>query len=241
VNTIDQVLLFAAGRGERMLPLTRDTPKPLLVAGGRRLIEWHLEALARAGFGRVVVNIAHLADRFEPALGDGSRYGLHIAWSHEGAEPLETGGGMLHALDLLGDGPYAAVNADIWTDFDYAWLRTAPAGLADLVLVDNPAHHPCGDFHLDDAGRVHADGTPRLTFAGIGRYRPALLDDWQAAFATPVAEVDGRPKFPLAPLLRRAMATSQVTGHHHRGRWTDVGTPERLAALDAALAGDTPA
>lgn len=240
MTTIEQVLLFAAGRGERMLPLTRDTPKPLLVAGGRRLIEWHLHALARAGFRRVVVNVAHLADRFEPALGDGSRYGLRIEWSREGDEPLETGGGMLHALPLLGAGPFAAVNADIWTDFDYAWLRTPPAGLADLVLVDNPPHHPRGDFHLDAAGRVHADGEPRLTFAGIGRYRPALLDDWQAAFAASVPRVGSQPKFPLAPLLRRAMAAGAVGGHHHRGRWTDVGTPERLAALDATLAADSP-
>ncbi len=235
MTTVDAVLLLAAGRGERMLPLTHDTPKALLFVGGKRLIEWHLEALARAGFRRVVINIAHLAERFEPALGDGSRYGLRIAWSHEGATPLETGGGMLHALALLGGGPYAAVNADIWTDFDYAWLRTPPQGLADLVLVDNPAHHPHGDFRLDGAGRVHAEGAPRLTFAGIGRYRPALLDDWQAAFPAPVPQVDGRPRFPLAPLLRRAMRAAEVGGVHHRGRWTDAGTPERLAALDEAL------
>lgn len=235
MSTVDRALLLAAGRGERMLPLTRDQPKPLLVAGGRPLIEWHLDALARAGFRRVVVNVAYLADRFEPLLGDGSRWGLAIEYSHEGEEPLETGGGMLHALDLLGHAPFAAVNADIWTDFDYGWLRVPPEGLADLVLVDNPDHHPRGDFHLDVRGRVHADGEPRLTFAGIGRYRPALLDRWEQSCAAPVPLAGGRPRFPLAPLLRRAMVSGAVGGCHHRGRWTDAGTPARLAALDAAL------
>jgi MurNAc alpha-1-phosphate uridylyltransferase len=236
------VLLLAAGRGERMRPLTTHTPKPLLEAGGRRLIEWHLAALARAGWREVAINTAHLAAQFEPALGDGARFGVSITWSHEGAEPLETGGGMLHALPHLG-ATFAVINADIHTDFDPALLPDAPAGLAHLVLVDNPDHHPRGDFWLDPQGRVHdGEAAPdarakRLTFAGIGVYRAALFDEWRAIVGDQPGANLAPPRFPLAPLLRAAMRRGLVTGVHHRGRWTDVGTPERLAALDAALRG----
>jgi MurNAc alpha-1-phosphate uridylyltransferase len=234
------VLLLAAGRGERMRPLTTRTPKPLLEVGGQRLIEWHLAALARAGWRTVVINTAHLADRFEPALGDGARWGVSIAWSHEGTEPLETGGGILNALPRLGE-VFAAINADIHTDFDPALLPDIPVGLAHLVLVDNPDHHPRGDFWLDAQGRVHdGDAAPdasarRLTFAGIGVYRAALFDDWREAIGERPGADATPPRFPLAPLLRAAMRRGLVTGVHHRGRWTDVGTPERLAALDAEL------
>jgi MurNAc alpha-1-phosphate uridylyltransferase len=233
-------LLLAAGRGERMRPLTVHTPKPLLRAGGSMLIEWHLAALARAGYREVVVNTAHLAAQFEPALGDGARHGLRIAYSHEGDEPLETGGGMLHALPLLGPAFHAA-NADIHCDFDFARLPAAPEGHAHLVLVDNPAHHPRGDFWLDTTGCVHDGDAPpsaaarRLTFAGIGAYRAALFDDWRAVAGDLPGAALAPPRFPLAPLLRAAMRRGLVTGEHHAGAWTDVGTPERLAALDARL------
>lgn len=234
------VLLLAAGRGERMRPLTTRTPKPLLEAGGRRLIEWHLAALAGAGYTAVVVNTAHLAAQFEPALGDGARFGLRIAYSPEGDEPLETGGGMLRALPLLGAAFHAA-NADIHCDFDFARLPDAPAGLAHLVLVDNPAHHPRGDFWLDAEGRVHdGDAAPspdarRLTFAGIGAYRASLFDEWRTVVGAQPGALLDPPRFPLAPLLRSAMRRGLVSGEHHRGAWTDVGTPERLAELDARL------
>ncbi len=226
-----RALVFAAGKGERMRPLTDHTPKPLLPVRGAPLIEWHLRRLAAIGISDVVVNISWLADRFAPALGDGARWGLRLHFSPEGAEPLETGGGMLHALPLLGDAPFIAVNGDIWTDYDFARLPREPAGDAHLVLVDNPPHVPRGDFALGDDGRVAADGAHRLTFAGIGVYRPQLLAGWRGVIGD-VAGADERPpRFKLAPLLRAAMAAGRVTGEHHRGEWTDVGTPERLAWL----------
>lgn len=229
-----QALIFAAGLGERMRPLTDTTPKPLLSAGGKPLIVWHLEKLAALGVRDVVVNVSWLADRFEPALGDGSRWGLRLHYSHEGAPPLETGGGMLHALRLLDDAPFIAVNGDIWSDYDFAHLPAEPDGDAHVVLVDNPAHNPAGDFALDGA-RVRRDGDAKLTFSGIGVYRPRLLHDWRDIIGN-VPGVDAvPPRFKLAPLLRAAMIENRVSGAHHPGRWTDVGTPERLAQLDAAL------
>lgn len=215
-----RALIFAAGRGERMRPLTDATPKPLLQVGGKRLIEWHLERLAHAGVSEVVINTAHLAEQFAPALGNGARWGLRLRYSHEGTEPLETGGGMLRALPLLGASPFLALNADIWTDFDFSLLPQNPAGLAHLVLVDNPEHHPRGDFALEH-GLVLDQ--PRLTFAGIGVYRPELLDGHVAG------------KFSIVPLLRAAMRTKKITGEHHRGEWSDIGTPARLAEVDARL------
>jgi N-acetyl-alpha-D-muramate 1-phosphate uridylyltransferase len=230
-----KALIFAAGRGERMRPLTEATPKPLLQAGHQRLIEWHLAALARAGVEEVVINTAHLAAQFPSALGDGARYGLRIRYSHEGEAPLETGGGMLHALRLLGDAPFIAVNGDIWTDFDFARLPAKPPGLAHLVLVDNPAHHPKGDFILAGDAVVDQGEGQRLTFAGVGVYRHALLSDWRQAIGDRAGAHREPPVFPLAPLLRAAMARGQVSGEHHRGAWTDVGTPQRLAELHARL------
>src|SRR5690606_15390162 len=170
-----KALVFAAGLGERMRPLTLHTPKPLLEAGGKPLLAWHLEKLATLGVREVVVNTSWLANRFPEVLGDGSRWGLRLHYSYEGAEPLETGGGMLHALPLLGDGPFIAVNGDIWTDYDFARLPSEPRGDAHLVLVDNPAHNPGGDFMLAHDGSVHGEGPAKLTFSGLGVYRPTLL------------------------------------------------------------------
>lgn len=216
-----KAMILAAGRGERMRPLTDSTPKSLLPVGGRRLIEHHLAALAAAGFDDVVINHAHLGEQIEQALGDGGRYGVRIRYSPETAA-LETGGGIFNALHLLGDAPFLVINGDIWTDYPLGRLRRPPPGLAHLVLVDNPAHHPTGDFCLDGE-RVHADGERMLTYSGIGVYRPALF-----AGCAP-----GR--FPLAPLLRWAMAQGEVSGEYYAGRWIDVGTPERLQALERSL------
>jgi MurNAc alpha-1-phosphate uridylyltransferase len=220
-------MLLAAGRGERMRPLTDATPKPLLEAGGRTLVERLIERLAAAGFTELVINHAHLGHRIEAALGDGTRFGVRIAYSPE-ATALETAGGIANALPLLGGAPFAAINADLHTDFPFARLRDALRGdeLAHLVLVDNPPHHPLGDFALAD-GRVRNAGPVMLTFSGIGVYRPALF-----------AGIAPGAKAQLAPLLRRAADAEQVSGTRYRGRWVDVGTPERLAALDAALRGD---
>ncbi|MGY1459749.1 MULTISPECIES: N-acetylmuramate alpha-1-phosphate uridylyltransferase MurU [unclassified Luteimonas] len=232
-----KALVFAAGLGERMRPLTDTTPKPLLEAGGKPLIAWHLERLAGSGVRDVVVNTSWLAPRFPELLGDGSRWGLRIHYAYEGDTPLETGGGMLHALPLLGDGPFIAVNGDIWCDFDFARLPREPRGDAHLVLVDNPDHHPAGDFVLDADGRVHDGdaGATRLTFAGIGVYRPALLDGWRDVVGDAAGADATPPRFRLAPLLRAAMVRGAASGEHHRGRWTDVGTPQRLHALSHRL------
>lgn len=230
-----RALILAAGKGERMRPLTEVTPKPLLTAGGKPLIAWHLEKLASLGVTDVVINTSWLADRFEPALGSGSRWGLRLHYSFEGPEPLETGGGMHHALQLLGAEPFIAVNGDIWTDFDFARLPREPAGLAHLVMVENPAQHPRGDFSLDESGALHAEGEARRTFSGIGVYRPEILADWRQIIG-PVAGVEeSPPRFKLAPLLLDAMRRNLATGEFHGGRWTDVGTPERLAQLDRSL------
>jgi MurNAc alpha-1-phosphate uridylyltransferase len=238
-----RALVLAAGRGERMRPLTLSTPKPLLPVGGRALIEWHLAALARAGIDEVVVNVSHLRGQFAPALGDGSRFGLSIRYSDEGPEPLETGGGMLHARPALGEAPFVLVNGDVWADLDFATLPAEPPGLAHLVLVANPPQHPAGDFWLAPDGRVldapagdpPLPGAERLTYAGIGVYRAALLDDWREVIGETPGAAAVPPRFPLAPLLRAAMAHGRVTGQRHDGAWRDIGTPERLAELDAAL------
>ena len=230
-----KALVLAAGLGERMRPLTARTPKPLLEAGGKPLIGWHLEKLAAAGVDEVVINTSWLADQFPQALGDGARWGMRIRYSYEGPDPLETGGGMWRALDLLGrDDAFIAVNGDIWSDVDYARLPSAPAGDAHLVMVDNPAHNPSGDFALD-GDRLASDGPRRLTFSGIGVYRASLFERWRAVIGTADGAERDPPRFKLAPLLRAAMARNAVSGEHHIGRWTDVGTPQRLADLDAVL------
>jgi MurNAc alpha-1-phosphate uridylyltransferase len=214
-------MILAAGRGERMRPLTDNTPKPLLCAGGKALIEYHLDSLARAGFESVVINHAHLGAQIEKALGDGSRYGLSIVYSAEGTA-LETGGGIFRALPLLGNEPFLVINGDIWTDYPYAQLRRQAVELAHLVMVDNPPQHPQGDFVLRE-DRVHDGEGECLTFSGIGVYHPALFEGC----------ADGA--FALAPILRQAMGQGKVSGEHYRGRWFDIGTPERLAMLDEML------
>ena len=177
-------LIFAAGLGERMRPLTDRTPKPLLPVGGKPLIEWHLEKLAAIDVRYVVINTSHLAEQFPEALGDGSRWGLRIRYAYEGPTPLETGGGMLNALPLLGPEPFIAISSDIWTDVDFATLPADPSGLAHLVMVDSPAHHPRGDFWLDEHGLLHDDDArPGLTYSGLGVFRPELLDGWQNLIA----------------------------------------------------------
>ena len=221
-------MILAAGRGERMRPLTDRAPKALLEAGGKPLIVRLIESLVRAGVSELVVNVSHLADQIEQRLGDGSRLGARISYSRE-QNPLETGGGIAYALPLLGDAPFAVVNSDIYTDFDFRRLEPVADALArgvcdaHLVLVDNPEHHPEGDFCLR-SGRVFPEGAARLTFSGIGVYVPAL-------FST----VRRGSKSPLMAVLAPAMAQGRVGGEHHRGVWLDVGTPSRLERLDQRL------
>ncbi|UFQ97282.1 N-acetylmuramate alpha-1-phosphate uridylyltransferase MurU [Pseudomonas wenzhouensis] len=218
-----KAMILAAGKGERMRPLTLHTPKPLVKAAGVPLIEYHIRALAAAGFTELVINHAWLGQQIEDYLGDGSRFGVRIVYSAEG-EPLETGGGIFKALPLLGDEPCLVVNGDVFTDYDFAALRKPLAGLAHLVLVNNPAHHPQGDFVLA-AGRVH-DGeatSERMTYSGLAVLHPRLF-----ASSRPGA-------FKLAPLLREAMTAGQVSGEHYAGCWVDVGTHERLAEVERLL------
>jgi MurNAc alpha-1-phosphate uridylyltransferase len=217
-----KAMILAAGRGERMRPLTDHTPKPLLKAGGKTLIEYHITSLAAAGFRDLVINHAHLGAQIEAVLGNGERYGVRITWSREPDAALETGGGIFQALAWLEGDCFLVVNADIWTDYPFARLARPISGLAHLVLVDNPPQHPQGDFALRDA-RVLTEGTPRLTFSGIGVYHRDLFRGSQPG------------RFPLAPLLRTAMGSGQVSGEYYTGAWRDIGTPERLGELDREL------
>lgn len=217
-----RALILAAGRGERMRPLTDTLPKPLLEVGGRPLIVRHLERLAAAGHRELVINTAWLGHLVEAALGDGTRHGVAITWSREGGRALDTGGGIYNALGHLAAGPFLVVNGDIWTDYPFGDTGLAEPDLAHLVLVPNPPHNPAGDFAL--AGeRVAAAGGPRYTFSGVGIYRPELFAGCRGG------------AFPLAPLLRAAAARGLVSGEVYGGPWTDVGTPERLEALRRAV------
>jgi N-acetyl-alpha-D-muramate 1-phosphate uridylyltransferase len=215
-------MILAAGRGSRMRPLTDHTPKPLLKAGGQALIEYHLSALATAGVDHVVINLAHLGTMIRERLGDGRRFELDIRYSDEGERALETGGGILKALPLLGRGVFLVVNGDIWCDYPFKPRTLGRDDLAHLVLIDNPPHHPQGDFFIDDA-RLSLKRGARLTFGGIGYYRPALF-----AGCKPGA-------FPLAPLLWKAAAHGRISAEHYQGAWFDIGTHERLQALRAWL------
>ena len=237
-----RAMVLAAGRGERMRPLTDRLPKPLLEVGGRPLIEWHLIALARAGITDVVVNLSWLGALIPAALGDGARFGLRLRYSDEGEVALETGGGIFRALPMLGPEPFLVVNGDVWTDYDPAQLPVLDTrALAALVMVPNPPQHPRGDFALrasvdpersavadvvtDPALLEASDAPPRHTYSGIGVYRPEFFEGC----------VDGR--FPLLPLLRRAGAAGRLRGTLYQGLWSDVGTPQRLRELDDRLAG----
>jgi MurNAc alpha-1-phosphate uridylyltransferase len=218
-----KAMILAAGKGERLRPLTLHTPKPLVKAAGVPLIEYHVRALVAAGFTELVINHAWLGQQIEVYLGDGSRFGAHIVYSPEG-EPLETGGGIFKALPLLGDEPFLVVNGDIFTDYPFAELRKPMSGLAHLVLVDNPAHHPQGDFVLAMGQVQDAESLgERLTYSGIAVLHPRLF-----AACQPGA-------FKLAPLLRSAMPQGQVSGERHAGCWIDVGTHERLAEVERLL------
>lgn len=205
-----------------MRPLTDHTPKPLLKVGGKPLIVWHLHALAKAGFNDIVINHAHLGEQIEAALQDGTEWGVHIQYSPEKVA-LETAGGIANALPLLGDAPFLVVNGDVFTDIDYASLKLTAPNLAHLVMVDNPPQHPEGDFALTK-NVVTEYHQPKLTFSGVGVYHPSLF-----------AGIVRGEAAKLAPLLKAAMAKGLVTGQHHRGAWHDIGTPERLQALDGQL------
>jgi MurNAc alpha-1-phosphate uridylyltransferase len=219
-----RAMILAAGRGERMRPLTDRTPKPLLSVGGKPLIDYHIEALHQAGFSDIVINNAWLGDQVRAHVGDGSRFGVRVVHSDERPAALETGGGIHRALPLLGAGPFLVVNGDVWTDFPYASLRDAlrPQDLAHFVMVPNPPQHPCGDFALE-AGRVREAGEPRFTFSGVGVYRPELFDGCEPG------------AFKLVPLMLKAMREDRAGGQLYTGRWFDIGTPERLRQLDELL------
>lgn len=225
-----KAMILAAGLGNRMRPLTLTTPKPLLPVGGKPLIVWHIEALRAAGITDLVINTAWLGHCLHDALGDGSAHGVRIAWSDEG-EPLETAGGIRQALPLLGKEPFLLVNGDVWMRYDFARLSAMSLGerMAHLVLVDNPPQHPAGDFGFDEAPApgevrsVRSAGGVRHTFAGVSLMSPGLVADLPPG------------KAPLAPLLRAAMDAERVSAEYFSGPWVDVGTPERLAALDAAI------
>lgn len=228
-------MVLAAGRGERMRPLTLTTPKPLLPVGGRPLIEWHLRKLAAAGVTDVVVNTSWLGEQLPRALGDGQRFGLGLTYSDEGPEPLETAGGIIAALRWLAPSagpvaPFAVVNGDVWTDAPLPPPVPVGSDLVHLVLVDNPPQHPRGDFVLapaDSGGRravlPHGDRSEAGTFSGLATYWPAFFADLPPG------------KRPLKPLLDAGIAAGRIAGSHWAGRWTDVGTPERLAELEARL------
>jgi MurNAc alpha-1-phosphate uridylyltransferase len=224
-------MILAAGRGERMRPLTDTQPKPLVPLVGRPLIEYPLRRLVDAGVRELVINLGYRGAQIRERLGDGARYGASIRYSEEGDPPLETGGGIFQALPLLGEAPFIAVNADVYCDYPLAQLAALAASLptevlAHLVLVPNPEHHRRGDFAIGDGARVLADDSSqrgRLTFAGLSVLRPQLFEGCVAG------------RFPLAPLLRRQAALGRVSGERHDGLWSDVGNPQRLAALERQL------
>ena len=215
-----KVMILAAGRGERMRPLTDHTPKPLLLVAGKPIIEHTITQLVTAGFTDIVINHAHLGEQIETTLGNGQALGASICYSPEGKQGLETAGGIINALLLLGDEPFLVVNGDIATDFDFSSLKNVHVDLAHIVLVPNPDHHPKGDFGIDDTGLVNEQASEQLTFSGIGLYSPKLFHNLPA----------GSRK--LGPLLRLAMVKQHVSGQKFSGFWIDIGTPERLQELN---------
>ncbi|HSN18782.1 MAG TPA: nucleotidyltransferase family protein [Gammaproteobacteria bacterium] len=217
-----KAVILAAGKGERLRPLTETLPKPLIEVRGKPLILHHLERLRDAGFTHIHINTSWLAEKLQLALGDGSRHGVRIHFSYEGPEPLETGGGLFKMLPDLGREPFLVVNGDVFTDFPFETLkhRLKPDVMAHLVMVPNPAHHPLGDFHLSPAGHLRMEGEPKLTYSGIGVYKAAFFKDCRAG------------RFPLLPLLKEAMRMEALSGEAYAGLWSDVGTPESLERLN---------
>lgn len=218
-----KAMILAAGRGQRMMPLTANTPKPLLKIADKPLIVWHIERLAKAGFKEIVINHAYLGQQIERALGDGSQWNVYIEYSPEG-NALETAGGIANALPLLGDSPFLVVNGDVFTEIDFSIVLDADV-LAHLVMVDNPVQHPDGDFALQD-GKLTAVGSPKLTFSGVGVYSPSLFGSIIRGHSSK-----------LAPLLKAAMLDGLVRGEYYQGVWHDIGTPQRLAQIDSLIKG----
>ncbi|WP_438969873.1 N-acetylmuramate alpha-1-phosphate uridylyltransferase MurU [Methylophaga sp.] len=221
-----KAMILAAGRGERLRPLTDTTPKPLIYAGKKRLIEYLIEGLVKAGLTEIVINYAHLGEQFPEIIGDGSQYGAHIQYSPELDGGLETAGGIINALPLLGDEPFVVVNGDIWTDFDFSILpnsRLAGDNLAHLFLVANPMHNSEGDFALDLAGHIQLEGNPKFTFSGIGIYRKELFESLDNS------------KRPLKPLFNKAIKENKLSGEVYQGQWSDIGTVERLQELERQI------
>jgi len=219
-------MLLAAGRGERMRPLTDSIPKALAVVGGKPLIQYHIERMAAAGIERIVINLAWLGDQIRDALGDGAKFGVAISYSDEGDEALETGGGIFQALPLLGSGPFWSVSADLWTDFEFvdAEKRLASADLAHLVMVPNPDFHPTGDFCLSGSRILDSNGV-RLTYGNVGLLRPELFDGCRPG------------RYSVVPLLKAAMSRGRVSGELFRGTWHNVGNLQQLRYLDDFLRG----
>ena len=217
-----KAVVLAAGKGERLKPLTDATPKPLIEVGGKPLIVHHLERLRDTGFTQIHINTSWLAEQIQSFLGDGSRYGVHIHYSYEGAEPLETGGGLFRMLPALGREPFLVVNGDVFTDFPFETLkhRLKADFLAHLVMVANPPQHLDGDFHLSPAGHLRLEGSPKLTYSGIGVYKADLFKDCRAG------------KFPLMSLYKEAIHLEALSGEHYAGLWSDVGTLESLETLN---------
>lgn len=216
-------MILAAGRGERMRPLTDTTPKPLLQAGGKPIIQHTIEQLVSAGFNDIVINVAHLGQQIIDSLGAGEQWGASIAYSDEGKEGLETAGGIMNALPILGRDPFLVVNGDIACEYDFSQLHNKSFDLAHLVLIPNPEHHEEGDFHLTAHGELMVEGNSKLTYSGIGLFHPDLFN----------GTLPGKHK--LAPILRKAMSEGRVTGEQFNDFWLDIGTPERLVELDDYL------
>lgn len=217
-----RAMILAAGKGSRLRPLTDTCPKPLIKVNGKPLIVYHLENLKLAGFEEVVINLHHLGEQIESYLGNGQAWGLNIAYSHE-ETLLEVGGGILHALPLLGPEPFLIVNGDIWTDFPFEKLKTPIAGLAHLIMVDNPLHNPRGDFAIDAQGWLFKSVNQQYTYSGVSVLSPQLFENCE------------QKVFRLAILLEKAMYTHQLSGEYYPGKWTDVGTIERLNQLEYDL------
>lgn len=211
-----KAMILAAGRGERLKPLTDKTPKPLLQAGQHTLIEYHLYHLADAGFKDVVINVAWLGEKIINNLGDGSKYKLNIQYSNEGDQALETGGGIFNALPLLGNDPFLVINGDVWTDYPFEKLYNfIPRGMAHLIMVNNPAHNSEGDFYLDN-NMLTESGNNKYTFSGIGVYKKDFFNG------------QSRESFPLAPLIRQYIKQQKISAELYNGEWDDIGTIERL-------------